>query len=145
MTFIVLDTNILVSALWNGLLEGKPAMLLELCMTGRYRALHTLAIMTEYENVLARPKFGFASRDIESVLNFFRLRGLSADPLFESVSRPRCIDPDDQKFYDASCYCDALLITGNKKHYPNDDRVLSPTEFFEHRTLREKQSFGARI
>ena len=139
MTYVILDTNVLVSALWRSLLQGKPALLLDLCMEGRYGAVYTRAIFDEYAAVLARPKFGFDQADVRMLLGFFEYRALQADPLFDSLSRPQCADPGDQKFYDAATCWDALLITGNKKHYPDDARVLTPAEFFELRHLPESK------
>ena len=76
------------------------------------------------------------------LLDFFEFQALGADPLFDSRSRPRCADPDDQKFYDAACCCDALLVTVNKKHYPDDSRVLTPAEFFALRHLPESKTLS---
>ena len=139
MTYVILDTNVLVSALWRGMLQGKPALLLDLCMDGRYGVVYTQAILDEYAAVLSRPKFGFDAADVRMLLGFFEFSALKADPLFNSLARPQCKDPDDQKFYDAAACWDALLITGNKKHYPNDERVLTLAEFFELRHLPESK------
>ena len=139
MTYVVLDTNVLVSAMWRNLLEGKPALLLDLCMESHYTAVYTYAILDEYAAVLARPKFGFAEADVRMLLDFFESRALNAEPLFDSLGRPTCADPDDQKFYDAATCCDAILVTGNKKPYPEDKRVQSPAEFFELRYLPESK------
>ena len=135
MTYVILDTNIVVSALYGTSGAGKPGLLLDLCLTGRYRVIYTQGILDEYRSVLLRPKFGFDRRDVDDVIGFIRYRGLSAEPLFESLARPQCSDRDDQKFYDAACCCDALLVTGNKRHYPDDPRVLTLEEFFAHREL----------
>ena len=139
MTCVILDTNVLVSALWRNMQQGKPALLLDLCLEKHYVAVYTQAIFDEYAAVLARPKFGFAQSDVSLLLGFFEFQALNADPLFESLSRPQCPDPDDQKFYDAASCCDALLVTGNKKHYPEDNRVITPAEFFELRQLPESK------
>ena len=135
MTYVILDTNVLVSALWRNMGAGKPALLLDLCMKKRYRTVRTQAILDEYAAVLSCPKFGFEASDVRLLLDFFAFEALDAEPLFDSLSRPRCADPDDQKFYDAASCCDALLVTGNKGHYPEDERVMTPAEFFEHRNL----------
>lgn len=135
MTYVVLDTNVLVSALWQNTAGGKPAELLDRCLEERYSVVYTPAVLREYADVLARPKFGFDQSDVSLLLDFFRFRGFDASPLFDSLSRPQCSDTDDQKFYDIACCCNALLITGNKKHFPTDARVLSPAEFFEGRKL----------
>ena len=130
MTYIILDTNVLVSALWSNLLHGKPAQLLDMCLAGHCSVVYTEAMLEEYAEVLSRQKFGFNPDDVRTLLGFFKLKAIDADPLFSSLSRPQCTDADDQVFYDAACCCDALLITGNKKHYPADERVLTPADFF---------------
>ena len=142
MTYVVLDTNVLVSALWRNLMQGKPALLLDLCMERHYGVVYTQAILDEYAAVLARPKFGFAPNDVRGLLDFFEFQALDADPLFDSLARPQCADADDQKFYDTATCCDALLVTGNKKHYPEDERVLSPAEFFDLRHLPESKALS---
>lgn len=142
MTYVVLDTNVLVSALWGNLLAGKPALLLDLCMDKKFGAVYTQEILNEYAAVLARPKFGFKQSDVRLLLEFFEFNALSAEPLFDSLSRPQCADPDDQKFFDAASCWDALLVTGNKKHYPEDNRVMTPAEFFEHRRLPESKALS---
>lgn len=135
MTYVILDTNILVSALWRNLRAGKPARLLQQCMAGYYQVVYTRDIFEEYREVLARPKFSFMADDIAGILDFFRFRALPADPLFESLSRPQCPDPYDQMFYDAACCWDAVLVTGNIKDFPADQRVMTIDEFMEHRDL----------
>jgi putative PIN family toxin of toxin-antitoxin system len=35
----------------------------------------------------------------------------------------------NRKFFDAAKTCGAVLITGNKKHYPPEPFILSPAEF----------------
>ncbi len=41
-------------------------------------------------------------------------------------------DPDDLPFFDAmltkGLVCDCYLVTGNKKHFPNNSNILSPRE-----------------
>jgi hypothetical protein len=37
----------------------------------------------------------------------------------------------DRKFYDVAKATDAILITGNTKHYPNEPFVLTPAAFVQ--------------
>ena len=121
------------------MLQGKPALLLDLCMQNRYGIVYTREILDEYAAVLSRPRFRFERCDVRQLLDFFEFNALDAEPLLDSFSRPQCNDPEDQKFYDAASCWDALLITGNKKHYPDDERVMTPVEFFEHRRLPDSK------
>lgn len=41
------------------------------------------------------------------------------------------VDEADRKFYEAAKYCGAVFLTGNLKHFPNDDMVMSVSGFLE--------------
>ncbi|WP_172623433.1 putative toxin-antitoxin system toxin component, PIN family [Arabiibacter massiliensis] len=135
MTYLILDTNILVSALWQNRKHGKPSLLLGLCIERHYGWVYTASIYREYEAVLSRPKFGFDEAEVEAILKIVRTIGLCADPVSRGLSSPSCADADDQKFYDAARSWDAILITGNKKHFPEDERVKTPAEFLANRLI----------
>lgn len=135
MTYLVLDTNILVSALWQHLDRGNPARLLRLCIERRFELVYSAEIFREYEAVLSRPKFDFGASDVDAVLSMVRTFGYCADPVTRGHASPLCSDPDDQKFYDAARGWDAILVTGNAKHYPEDQRVRTPGEFLAARWL----------
>jgi len=62
---IVLDTNILVSALITPF--GKAARVLDLVIRGDIRILYDDRILSEYREVLLRPKFGFEAKDVGHV------------------------------------------------------------------------------
>ena len=133
MTYVILDTNVLVSALWSNIDHGKPACLLSRCLSRRYQLVYTSAMIAEYEEVLRRPKFGFAAARIKRLVAAIKTIGLNADPVSRGFAWPLCSDGDDQRFFDVALAWDAILVTGNKKHYPLSDRVLTPAEFFEGR------------
>ena len=40
-------------------------------------------------------------------------------------------DESDKKFYEVAKHCNAKLITGNLKHFPNDGIAISPTDFLD--------------
>lgn len=133
MTYLILDTNILVSALWRNLDQGKPALILRQCLNRHYRLVYTAAMLAEYEAVLRRPKFGFGEGLVTQLMESIKNVGLCADPVGRGLAWPLCSDSDDQGFFDTSRDWDAILVTGNKKHYPASDRVLTPAEFLEGR------------
>jgi len=41
------------------------------------------------------------------------------------------IDESDRKFYDLHKAANAILITGNAKHFPKEDLIMSPVAFIE--------------
>ena len=123
---VVIDTNILVSALWSR--NGAPARVVGLVLSGHLTPCYDHRIMLEYRQVLQRPKFRFRPAEITTLLDWIKLAGHSV------VSAPAEVsfaDGADRKFYDVAKYCGAVLITGNLKHYPGDDTVMSVSDFFE--------------
>ena len=123
---VVVDTNILVSALWSR--NGAPARAVGLILSGDLTPCYDHRIMLEYRQVLQRPKFRFRPSEINALLDWFKQSGRSVVPT--PVDTP-FVDEADRKFYEVAKYCGAVLITGNLKHFPNDDAVMSVSDFLE--------------
>jgi putative PIN family toxin of toxin-antitoxin system len=123
---VVLDTNVVVSALWSE--QGKPYRILEMLIIGEIEPYYNDEILEEYNEVLRRGKLGFSGEKVERLLSAIIETGISADALKSVVA---LIDEDDRKFYDIAKANGAILITGNKKHYPDESTILSPAEFLE--------------
>lgn len=121
---VVLDTNVLVSALLTP--AGNPSTILQATLDGDLTLVYSDAILTEYHSVLARPRFGFDRRDIAELLAFIEAFGESIDPQPSDVFMP---DQDDRQFYDAGMAAKAMVVTGNVKHYPRSDLVITPADF----------------
>lgn len=123
---VVIDTNILVSALWSK--SGAPARILSLIISGGLIPCYDYRILSEYRDVLSRPKFKFTDSEINALLDWIVENGrqVIAEPLNVDFT-----DESDKKFYEVAKFCDAKLITGNIKHFPNDKLVLSVPEFLE--------------
>ena len=116
---VVLDTNILVSSLWSR--NGAPARVVSMILTGQLIPCYDYRILTEYRQVLSRPRFNFSDGEIDSLLEWIETSGRSivADPINDPF-----IDESDKKFYEVAKFCGAILITGNLKHFPNDPQVM---------------------
>lgn len=123
---VVIDTNILVSALWSK--SGAPARILSLIISGGLIPCYDYRILSEYRDVLSRPKFKFTDSEINALLDWIVETGrqVIAEPLNVDFT-----DESDKKFYEVAKFCDAKLITGNIKHFPNDKLVLSVPDFLE--------------
>ena len=50
------------------------------------------------------------------------------EPVASTISLP---DETDRVFYDTAKSSDSILITGNIKHYPSDEFVMSPSDFLK--------------
>ena len=123
---VVIDTNILVSALWSK--EGTPAKILSMILTGKLIPCYDYRIMCEYIEVLQRPKFGFSKGEINSLIDWFESSGQSI--IAEKIDC-KFNDESDRKFYEVAKQCNAILITGNLKHYPKDSNVMSAKDFLK--------------
>ncbi|MCL2504595.1 MAG: putative toxin-antitoxin system toxin component, PIN family [Coriobacteriia bacterium] len=128
---VVLDTNVIVSALWSP--DGKPADILAMVAAELIQPYVNHAILAEYRCVLMRPRLRFSGSITQQTLALISNFGIlvAADPSpVESIAFG---DPNDRVFYDVACAADAWLITGNKKHFPKEDRIVSPAEFLGQR------------
>jgi len=126
---IVLDTNVLVSALLNP--RGNPARILRLVLQGDLTVVINEAILAEYRDVLERPRFELDQDAVQTILDTIRSKGLDTPALAESLSLP---DRGDEPFLEAALAAHAdALATGNRKHFPTEackgQRVLNPSEF----------------
>jgi putative PIN family toxin of toxin-antitoxin system len=124
--FVVIDTNVLVSALYSR--NGNPAKVIALVQNGVATPCHDYRILLEYREVLARPKFNFAAWEIDDLLAQIEHDGFSVSPCPINIALP---DEQDRKFYEVAKHCGAQLITGNLKHFPKDKIVVSVREFLD--------------
>ena len=109
--------------------------MLENVLNGKITALYSDEIFDEYKSVLARKKFNFSPNLVEILLNFIKQNGICITPKSTGV---KLIDNDDLPFYEvfyAKKSKNAFLITGNIKHFPKDDFILTPREFLQTTSL----------
>lgn len=119
---IVLDTNVLVAAILNA--NGVPASILNAVLDGAITILVDARIVSEYREVLGRPKFGFPNGVYQPLLEFFEHHGdyVATGPLPAATS-----DPGDVPFYEVAVAGAAdYLVTGNAKHFPEEPWIVSP-------------------
>jgi len=124
MIKVVLDTNVLVSALWTP--AGNAYTIINLILTDRIIPCFDHRIINEYQVVLSRPRLAFQSEQINELLNEIINKGFSVTTLPSSITMP---DESDRKFYDVTKFCNAYLVTGNIKHYPKDPLIKNPKDF----------------
>lgn len=129
MKAIVLDTNVLVSALLTPF--RAPARVLDAMLARRVRLVFDDRILGEYAEVLARPRFVFDANDVNEVLAFIREEGLKAVAPPLGIALP---DPDDVMFVEVAVTGRAdAIVTGDKRRLPQERYdgipVLSPAEF----------------
>lgn len=123
---IVLDTNVLVSAIWS---PGRNASnILNAVFARKFSVCYDYRIIEEYERVLHYPKFQFREWEITAILDPLIKNGISVvpDPL-PDVPFER--DETDRKFYEVAKFCHAILISGNLSHYPQEPEIMSMADF----------------
>lgn len=125
---VVLDTNVIVSALWTP--DGKAAYIVNQVIAGKLKLGHDYRILTEYREVLSRPKFKFSNWQINFLLDTFEKDGISVIP--QSLTTIPFSDESDRVFYEVAKFCNAPLVTGNLKHFPKDDCIITVTDFYNH-------------
>jgi uncharacterized protein len=95
------------------------------------------AMMQDYAEVLARPKFGLEPDAIAAALAMFRDNSELVVPRTVARDTP---DPDDAKFVHCAETAQAeYLVPGNKRHFPPEAcgivRVVSAAELLDRITL----------
>ena len=125
--FAVIDTNVIVSAAIKP--DSIPGKILALALSGEIRPVFSREILLEYKKVLSRAKFCFEKSYVDNVIKTFNIFGDNIVPLRLSAHFE---DADDKKFYEAFVSLkderDVYLVTGNIRHFPNDERIVTPRQ-----------------
>jgi len=128
---IVLDTNILVAGLLSPF--GPCGEIVRMVSSGELALCLDSRVLTEYEEVLGRPKFKFEKDKIAAVLDHVEAHGLTvaSAPLPNSLP-----DIDDEPFLEVAIAARmACLVTGTKNYFPSvlcrGVAVLSPSDFLK--------------
>jgi len=126
---IVLDTNVVVSALLRR--AGPPGKILDLVLARHVTLALDHRVFIEYREVLHRPEFNFPPDLLRDLLDFVWRYSIRVDPAPLAIRSP---DPDDAKFIEVAVASKvSVLVTGNLKHFPLDQRhgvrVMTPREW----------------
>jgi len=131
---IVLDTNVLVSGLLTPF--GSGGEIVRMVTAGRLTLCVDARILSEYDDVLRRPKFAFDEELVDVFISFIKQHAVfvSSIPLKEHLP-----DLDDEPFLEVAIAGNVkALVTGNKAHYPPEIvegvGTLSPAEFLDYYT-----------
>jgi uncharacterized protein len=138
---IVLDTNVLVAGLLSPF--GPCGEIVRMVSSGALTLSFDARILSEYDEVLRRLKFGFEEDKVAALLDYIEHRGhvAASSPLSHALP-----DPDDEAFLEVAAAGQAeCLVTGNLAHFPAKlclgIKVLSPADFL---TLYKKQHTATR-
>lgn len=129
--YAVIDTNVLVSALLAKNPKSATVQVMERFFAGKVIPVYSYLILKEYRDVLYRAKFSFATEQIESLMLAIEKYGVLVEPADLMLELP---DKDDIPFYEVTMEKkddNAYLVTGNTKHFPKEDFIVTPREFIE--------------
>lgn len=129
--YAVIDTNVLISALLSKNESAATVRVLDAVFEGKIIPLYHKDILNEYAEVLHRKKFRLQEEVIQVVLGAIREYGIE---VFPQPTGTILIDMDDLIFYEVAMEKrddDAYLVTGNQKHYPFTDFIVTPAEMIE--------------
>jgi putative PIN family toxin of toxin-antitoxin system len=134
---VVLDTNVLVSALVFG---GPPREILNMIVAGAVNCSLCLPILDELQDVLQRPKFGFSPQQAMAIAEDLSALCAIANPL-ERVSVVRG-DPDDDRILECALEVRAGIIISGDAHLLDlreyeGIRIMDPSEFLQ--MMRERR------
>lgn len=128
--YAVIDTNVLVSAMLNE--DSVPGKIVNAAISGIITPLINFDIFMEYSEVLSRAKFHFDQNRVNTFLGDFIARAIqvNAGPITDFLP-----DPKDVVFYEVVMEArktkEARLVTGNKRHFPQETFVVSPKEMLD--------------
>lgn len=126
MTYAVIDTNVIVSALLTHNPQTATAKVLDYMAKGDIVNVYNDDILMEYMDVLHRAKFHLPESKIKSVLALITKYGIHSDRIPFDGDMP---DEKDRPFYEVSLSMeDSFLVTGNIKHFPVTPKVVTPAQ-----------------
>ena len=132
ITRVVIDTNVVVSALLFG---GVPGKLVPLWKSGRIRALASKEMIEEYLRVLTYPKFELSEEEInyllyQEILPYFEIVWTKPGPVIVEE------DPSDDMFIRCADAGKANTIISGDQHLLDlksygKVKILTPSQFLK--------------
>lgn len=129
--YAVIDTNVFVSALLSKRADAATVQVLDEMLDGKIVPLYHEDILAEYDEVLHRKRFHLKEETIRLVMDAVMQYGME---VFPQPTGEILADMDDLVFYEVAMEKrddDAYLVTGNQKHYPIRDFIVTPAEMKE--------------
>lgn len=130
MIGVVIDTNVVVSALLND--GGREAAVVDLAVSGDVRLFASETILNEYEEILSRPKFPLDRGRVTSALESLRAASVIVESTERLAISPH--EPDNRFLECAEAARADFLVTGNKRHFPAEwkrTRIVNAREFLD--------------
>ena len=127
MIFAILDTNVVVSYFLSKK-ESSPASVLNEIFEGRIVPVYNCYLIDEYRRVLSREKFGLDESIVDLMLDVIQSSGFGIESFESMITLP---DKKDVPIFELALLTrdlNALLVTGNIKHFPKVNFVVTPKQ-----------------
>jgi len=109
MIYVVIDTNVFVSAYLTHNYNSATSKIVDSLFKGKIIPLYNEEIMTEYQEVLSRPHFDISKDERDALFEYIRKKGVEAERASVSTL---FIDESDRVFYEvALSENDSFLVT----------------------------------
>lgn len=129
MKYAVIGTNVLVSAMITHNAASPTVKVVEDIGQGELVPLYNEEIITEYNDVLSRAKFGFLHLSVARLIRTMMDKGIMMERIFIGET---FTDVLDAVFYEVALSKEgSYLVTGNKKHFPKAPIVVTLAEMME--------------
>ncbi len=126
---IVLDTNVLVSALKSS--RGASFRLLSMVEQGSFTLHVSTTLITEYEAVLKRDNTSLTAEEIDDVIDFICSRAVLNKIFY--LWRPVLKDPGDDFILELAVKANAIIVTWNEADFKNASKfgvaIMTPRTF----------------
>ena len=110
-TLLVLDTNVLISAVLFG---GTPEAIINLCRGGQTQLVTSDAVLVELSGVLRR-EFGMEGRQVVAIVE--ELRSFSVVVVPATAVNAIEVDPDDNRVLECAVEARAdFIVSGDTRH-----------------------------
>jgi putative PIN family toxin of toxin-antitoxin system len=132
MFYAVIDTNVIVASLLTKHHDSATARVMDAVFSGKVVPLLNDEIIAEYRNVLHRKRLGLNTEKCDFIISLIMDLGMTLDRISTNTSMA---DEKDRVFFEIALagldMGNLKLVTGNIKHYPPIDFVVTPAQFCE--------------
>ena len=132
MIYAVIDTNVIVASLLTKHHDSATARVMDAVFSGKVIPLLNDEIIAEYREVLHRKRLGLNPEKCDFIISLITDLGITLERISTNTSM---VDEKDRVFYEIALagldMGNSKLVTGNIKHYPEVDFVVTPARFCE--------------
>ena len=128
---IILDTNVIVSAFLSSKEDASTVLVLKKLYKHEINMFYSSEILVEYKDVLNRDKFQFDKLEIKKFIEFVIQNCYKEEAIHLIEQIP---DEKDRPFYELVEFLQnkkAILVTGNIKHFPHKDYIMTPNDYIK--------------